>query len=602
MACGMTDSPAEPSALTAKPLTARLAGVDLADVRSCGRELIRRIGVRVRDPDWGTVPPAIDGLTVEEDGATFGARHAREAIDFEWRAQIELEPRAVVYEMDGCAHADFAYNRIGLVVLHPPDATVGRRYRARTVDGEAIAGTLPELVAPQLIVEGVVQPLFQGFTQLEIEVEPGRWAAFEFEGDVFEMEDQRNWTDGSFKTYSTPVGLPVPRRASAGERIRQRLRAELPRLSRDRLRPAASARRAELRVGPPTGRAFPPLGICADGDGHDPAAEQVELLRGLGAAHLRVELQGQDWDRAFERGCRLATAMGAGLELALLLEPDEARAPEWLEPLGDALRTAAVPLCRVLVLRGGQRVTDAELAGAARGVLSLPGNVPLIGGTAAHFAELNRERPSEDAAWDGLAYSITPQVHDSDDESIMQTLPAQRHTVETARSFAGDRSIHVSPVSLRPRPNADPRQGSLLAAAWTAASAGQLAHGGVASATYYEATGRLGLMERSRPRTYPLYHVLRELCGWRAAELLGCRSTVPDRAEIFGVTSDAGVRLLALNLTSDRQRVSLGPLVCPSVARSALGSSQAADARIATNGGWLELELAPYEIARLRQL
>lgn len=30
----------------------------------------------------------------------------------------------------------------------------------------------------------------------------------EFEGDVFEMEDQRNWTDASYKTYCTPWGCP----------------------------------------------------------------------------------------------------------------------------------------------------------------------------------------------------------------------------------------------------------------------------------------------------------------------------------------------------------------------------------------------------------
>ena len=36
------------------------------------------------------------------------------------------------------------------------------------------------------------------------------------------MEDQRNWTDASFKTYSTPLELPFPVELSAGEQIRQR--------------------------------------------------------------------------------------------------------------------------------------------------------------------------------------------------------------------------------------------------------------------------------------------------------------------------------------------------------------------------------------------
>ena len=30
------------------------------------------------------------------------------------------------------------------------------------------------------------------------------------EGDTFEMEDQRNWTDASYKTYVRPLALPWP--------------------------------------------------------------------------------------------------------------------------------------------------------------------------------------------------------------------------------------------------------------------------------------------------------------------------------------------------------------------------------------------------------
>ena len=35
------------------------------------------------------------------------------------------------------------------------------------------------------------------------------------------MEDQRNWTDASFKTYSTPLSEPIPVTVKAGTRISQ---------------------------------------------------------------------------------------------------------------------------------------------------------------------------------------------------------------------------------------------------------------------------------------------------------------------------------------------------------------------------------------------
>src|SRR5690349_22238810 len=53
------------------------------------------------------------------------------------------------------------------------------------------------------------------------QVLPGISAECRMEGDTFEMEDQRNWTDASYKTYVRPLGLPFPYRLSAGETIEQ---------------------------------------------------------------------------------------------------------------------------------------------------------------------------------------------------------------------------------------------------------------------------------------------------------------------------------------------------------------------------------------------
>ena len=50
------------------------------------------------------------------------------------------------------------------------------------------------------------------------------WVSFEFEGALFEVEDQRNWSDASFKTYSAPLAPSFPHAAQAGEQIRQSVR------------------------------------------------------------------------------------------------------------------------------------------------------------------------------------------------------------------------------------------------------------------------------------------------------------------------------------------------------------------------------------------
>src|SRR5437667_155344 len=43
----------------------------------------------------------------------------------------------------------------------------------------------------------------------------------EMRRDTFETDDQRNRTDASFKTYCTPLALPLPHSVKQGARVRQ---------------------------------------------------------------------------------------------------------------------------------------------------------------------------------------------------------------------------------------------------------------------------------------------------------------------------------------------------------------------------------------------
>ncbi len=63
-------------------------------------------------------------------------------------------------------------------------------------------GTLPDLIDP-------VQPMM-AIRALTHEAAPGVTVACRMEGDTYEMEDQRNWTDASYKTYVLPLALPWP--------------------------------------------------------------------------------------------------------------------------------------------------------------------------------------------------------------------------------------------------------------------------------------------------------------------------------------------------------------------------------------------------------
>ena len=54
-----------------------------------------------------------------------------------------------------------------------------------------------------------------GLVELRVHLREDAGLRFAFEGELFELEDQRNWTDASFKTYPTPVALSDPRPMTA---------------------------------------------------------------------------------------------------------------------------------------------------------------------------------------------------------------------------------------------------------------------------------------------------------------------------------------------------------------------------------------------------
>ena len=65
---------------------------------------------------------------------------------------------------------------------------------------------------------------FQDIRALSHEVTPGTWVTCTMEGDTFEMEDQRNWSDASYKTYVRPLARPWPYTLPKGEKVPQAVR------------------------------------------------------------------------------------------------------------------------------------------------------------------------------------------------------------------------------------------------------------------------------------------------------------------------------------------------------------------------------------------
>ena len=624
MTCGMINgrepaalSPRETSVMaapiTAGALEATFDQVDIVELRYCGLEVLRCVGVRVRTPAWSTLPPEASGVAVERSEQrariTFQAAHRDGDIAFSWNGMITLADGRVIYELDGYAERAFDYARIGIVVLHPPAVTAGRTFRAWR-SGRLTEGALPKLVGPQLIIDGEIKPLFPAFEELEIDATPQLSLRLQMEGDLFEMEDQRNWTDGSFKTYSTPVGQPVPHHARAGQQFRQRVSATVSdsrsQRSRRRHRPSAPGPLSVTVVERAAGPSVPPIGTTL------PARQgrlaltrgEPEAIKVLGLAYLRVELDGAaSLDERLTQASLVAAGAAARLELALRLPSAERTAAGRLKGVASSV-TESMVAC-VTLAREGEEVTGAATAHLARKYLPA---LVLLGGSPANFAELNRQPPPLDAPLDGLFYAANPQVHDSGDRSLMQSPLAQRDTVLTARRLWGDRPVHISPITLLPASagQADPRQRELFTAAWTVASAAGVVSSGAAAVTWFEAAGPGGLVDGDA--LFPAYHVLRELCAWQGRRVVAATCSEPETVAALAVSHAGELCMLLANLTAVTRKVSVrGISGRPELGFLDVRTSQdanpfASSARMLTVSGGdpLSLALEPHAVVRLR--
>jgi len=615
----------------------------LRRIRLGEQEALRGIYAAVRDHNWGTITPGVSNLTTDIGSdsfhITFDVECRRGDIDFFWRGTLTGTAQGRVrFDMEGVARSTFLRNRIGFSVLHPIRECAGKPCVIEKADGAMEQGVFPRHISPH-------QP-FMDIAAIRHEIVPGLSAEVRFTGDLFEMEDQRNWTDASYKTYCTPLGRPFPVEVREGTTVSQSvtisLAGEVP-ASFPSVRPEFSKVVLTVQDRPPV--PLLQIGLGAASHGQPLTSREQERLKRLNLSHLRVDLKlsTPDWPAAFTRAVDQATALGCWLEVALFLSDAAAE----LQLLAEKIKDSPPPVARWLVFQQDGKLPAAEWIQLARRLLSAGGVRAALGsGTNCYFAELNRNRPSA-GQLGFICWSVNPQVHAFDNASLVEALAGQKYTVQSARKFAAGVPLVVSPVTLKPRfnpnvtgpepqpapgalpPQVDVRQMSLFAAGWTVGSLKSLAESAVHSATYYETTGPRGVMgtepglswlkgslwpqglQSQAGSVFPVYHVFADVGEFTGGEVFPCTSSDPLIADGLVLSKDGRTRILLANLTPEARQVCVrhgsaaGRLkrldeTSAELAMSSPGAFRAEEGKpVRADKGELDVDLHPYAVMRI---
>lgn len=473
-----------------------------------GAQIIDLLYTAIRPWDWSTLNPEEHSEVVDKSGEnclvtitdTFAG-------SMQGITLLTLQPNGkftIDYQLTGLGK--FEIQRWGVCFcLHTGD------WMGSTVSASGNTYSLLKEISPQRVIDGVTQGLFPASNDMYFVAPDKRSLKVQSTGKVLEAEDQRNWTDNTYKIYSGSLAEPRPFIIEKGMKWEQRVEFEVT--------PPATSIPDGSKIIAKEIAALPRIGVQFNGEPLLPSDDLEKALFILDIDHIRVNEESLTAQK-------IATVSKSGLTLeAALLSSNEG---------GDLTReveqlSARVPAgSRLLIHRQGRQIVQES---------DLPKNETLnsyIPGSDAYLVDLHREKFE---FGDSVSYSMVPTVHSSDPETIFKTLYTQKESIEFAQKFVAPQ-VSVSPITFSTRGNpetghlrenrinfAQPGMAKqikeLSAAAWTLGSVFALASAGAYSGTWHELFGEFGVIynEGAAVKFSPTFHALSALGAHHAHEI-----------------------------------------------------------------------------------
>ena len=563
----------------------------IANLSMRGHELVRLLYVAVRDPAWNTIRAVPVSVQLHDEASTFvvevWARATSTSLDLEWHLKATGFP-------DGTLHVNFraqalrncAFARIGLCLHFDAEDFKQAQYEASN-DTVSWTGRFPGRIHPQYLVDGLHHPCIAPFSSMRIALRPDAGLDIRLEGDQFEMEDQRNWTDATFKAYTTPLALGELHHLRAGDTIQQKLQVAL----RAPAHPPMPREHPVLATAlTPLPRYLPRLGAALFRTGSPPVDPSI------GFSHWRLDVRSEaDVDPVLNHIQDIHA--GKGIELVLHHDAISDHVLEKL--LADSLITST--LTRLILLGESESLpSPARVLAIMARTKSIMKNLSVGAGAPEAYADLARDR-DDFADVDFVAFPISPQSHVFDTPSIFETLPVQEQVVRQARQRTSRAQVVISPLTFGLQhdpsqaddalPHRDPRIDH-VGAAWLASSFGHLALGGAASVSIAPD------LWMTKNHQTAFRNLLTILVGLDGARLRPFQIDDPRRAFVFGATRDDATVVFLINPTARLQTVCLaglndGNLTEPHETRAS--GVQPAPLKVGHKTG-TTLELHPYQI------
>ena len=512
--------------------TLDLAHAAIRNIKYEGTQLIDLLYTSIRPSDWSTLGSderTEDVKVVGNDCVITITESLAGAMSAETKITLSASNTfSVDYELKGLA--EYSVNRWGICFcLNTAD------WMRSIVKASGDTYALKEDISPQRVVDGVIQGIFPASDEIDFLAPDQRSIKVKSSGRVLEAEDQRNWTDNTYKIYSGSLREPRPFTTSTGSLWKQSIRFEVSAPSK----PATDSSKILVREID----ALPSIGLQFNTDSLLSPDDLEKAFVLLDIDHLRINEESLTSQK-------IATASSSGLilEAALLSSNSGSALHNEVTKLSQRVPAGS----RLLIHREGRAIVEAA---------DLPKNESLntyIPGSDAYLVDLHKEKRE---FVNSVSYSMTPTVHSFDTETIFKTLKTQSESIEFVQKYLAPQ-VFISPITFSTRGNPETghamkerinfadsdsalRIRTLEGAAWTLGSIFSLASAGAFSGSWHELFGDFGLIysQSGSVKFSPTFHALSALGAHHSHQMT--IATSPDNSWVAFENREAKKILIA---------------------------------------------------------
>jgi len=493
----------------------------LRNIKYNNIEILKLISFLVRDKNWNNYSPEIIKTSSynkdQQLHFEFDLKYG-DVEQLEVKLLLSIGSNSVKLIANGKFLTDFWTNRIGFNLLLPLDGVVNQQVIVSKSDQTTETLKYPLIIQPD-------QPMVK-FNNLSYEMFDSIALNIRFDGIHFEMEDQRNWGDASYKIYSGSLLDPFPYKENKNSAFHQEIEITV-REKNNSLETISNQNIIPLNI--QEEYAMPKIGIKVDNETNGIDIVNVDFVY-----HL------VDFERNTESKPNFNNLP---IYLVALIDHTK-KVKDIVKDIKDYILSNKISVDKILICPkiylnsfqpAGEWPSVPKLGDYYKEAkIQLP-DVHIFSGMVTNFTELNRKKP--DGKFDGINFSFTPIVHDASDYGVLDTPNSLKYILHSVNNFSKDTPIHIGPMTLGMHFNPygeklaanidqvrlemtdfDPRHDSLIGLNWTIAVFAETLSKNTKFITIASLKGVHGILTESNQKR-PLFYLYEVLLYFKNAKI-----------------------------------------------------------------------------------